>query len=116
MNSRSEGGGNPRIADVGDVERTIHVESMNLGVERFVDGTGRAGEVNDAIGAIDGIHGEAVRFEPAGDGLDVVWRGPEALFDFGKREPLVVFGGRGIMEARDQRRDARLLRRGHLHL
>jgi hypothetical protein len=52
---------------------------VNLGVERFADLRGSAGEIYDQSILIDAIDGKAVAFEPMLDGLPILPRNAETF-------------------------------------
>ena len=76
---RRQRGRDPRVAHVGDVLLTVHLEIVNLGVEGLAHLTGRPGKFDHHAAGIDQIDGKAVRFEPSRDRRQVLLRQAVAL-------------------------------------
>ena len=75
-----ERGGDLWIAHVGDVFPAIRQEQVvNFGVKGLADLRGSSGEIDYQSVLINAVHREAVRFEPALDGLAILQGKAEAL-------------------------------------
>ena len=70
---RSEGSRNPRIADVGDALFAFDFEVVDFRLKGIAYPGSGAREIDDHAAGTDHIHFEPVGFEPAGNGVEVLF-------------------------------------------
>ena len=66
------------------------IEMVNLGVERLAYLSGDAGKINHHAIWVQLVDNEAMRFEPAGDCVQILRRETVLLSDLLSRQPMVV--------------------------
>ena len=98
---RRQGLRNLRIAEVGDMTHAIHIQIVNGGVKRAPHLAGIARKIDHHAAGIDRVNREAVRFQPAGDGLDIGLREAEVLAKVGWRS--AICGSWGIWDCAGRR-------------
>jgi hypothetical protein len=102
VDDRAEGGGNLRIAGVGDVHLAVDFVIVDFRVEGGFNLARGSGEVNEHVVGVDDIDGEAFGLKPVANGFHVRLGGSETLTELLGADPLVVAGGLGVVHVVDE--------------
>ena len=80
----------------------IHVQSMNLGVERRLDQSGSSGKIDDHSARMDEIDLETASGEPVLNGLEIRIRYAETSAEFLRGQKLMELRRSRIVQIVDQ--------------